>query len=567
MKSGKYVAIFLVTLFMCVISPDSLSLASTDLKVVSAKPKGELKGIYEGKQITVTFNTPVVELKRIEDFKPDWFSIKPHVAGDFQWIGTKTLSFKPHDNLPVATEFKVMITTALKGLNGSRLKNLYAWTFQTPTPFVSYTYPRNNEKSVDTRVTVNLNFNMAVNPADMYRYLDFYEYREKEKGRKIEFEINSGKPDATNVMNIKPLQELKKDTSYLLVVRPGLPAVEGNLGSQTEWQTTFRTYEEFKFIGINKGEQQSVNPKKSITLNFTNPVEYFKLIKHLKFEPKISLKDYSHSYQQSSINIYGPFLPDTTYNIFISAELTDIFGNKLKNAIEESFKTRSYDAQYDIPRGESIIESYGDLNVPIEVVNLTDIQAKVKVVPFDSIDILGTWFTKKVQFSRKDVLGKRYHKVENIKTQIRKNRLRVVPFNLKKYLPDGKHGILLVQFYGKEDEESAYSYKSMFTQVTNLGITAKFSPVSNAIYVTKLKTGVPVGGVKVQIRDGSGKVYWSGVTDETGYCQSPGWQRLEMPASKNREPVQWAVAIADGDMAYTHSQKGTGISPWEFRIA
>jgi uncharacterized protein YfaS (alpha-2-macroglobulin family) len=39
-----------------------------------------------------------------------------------------------------------------------------------------------------------------------------------------------------------------------------------------------------------------------------------------------------------------------------------------------------------------------------------------------------------------------------------------------------------------------------------------------------------------------------------------------MPATREREPVQWAIASIGDDIAFTHSERGTGISPWEFRI-
>jgi len=563
MKHKIIFAILIVFFISILFINESTVYAGSQLQVVTAKPTGELRGIWEAEQITVTFNSAIVELQRAEGFRPDWFQIVPAVEGEFEWIGTQTFAFKPLQNLTYATRFTVTIKSNLSAIDGSKMNADYVWSFQTPTPFVRFSMPRNHEKSIDTKVAVLLDFNMPVMPADLINYVEFYETRTKQF---IKFEINDGDPKAANQQYLKPLKELKMDTDYLVNVRKGLPAAEGNIGSRREWQINFRTYGDFKFIGINNGDHQPVNPHNAISLNFTNPVEYSKLIKYIKFEPAVVLEAYDYSYQQKDVYIYGPFLADTVYHVWISDSLEDIFGNPLEKSIHESFNTRSYDATYQIPAGESIIEAYGDLNIPIELVNLSKLQVKIKAISSDSLDKIGRRFLNTNHYSSDDILGKRVTRFEELNYPVKKNRRELFPFNLKKYLADGEHGNLLLQFFGKEDENSYSNYKLLLIQVTHLGITAKFSPVTNAIYVTQLKTGEPVAGVTIQIRDGSGKTYWTGKTDAIGYCESPGWQRLGMSASNTSEPVQWVIASLNGDVVYTHSEKGTGISPWEFRI-
>ena len=68
-------AIIVFTIYL--ISSLTFSFAQTPLKIVTVKPKGALKGIREADQITITFNTPVVQLQRIEEVKPDWLFIEP----------------------------------------------------------------------------------------------------------------------------------------------------------------------------------------------------------------------------------------------------------------------------------------------------------------------------------------------------------------------------------------------------------------------------------------------------------------------------------------------------------
>ncbi|MEE4310999.1 MAG: Ig-like domain-containing protein, partial [candidate division KSB1 bacterium] len=458
------------------------------LQVVSVNPKGDLSGMWEANQISVTFNMPVIPLEKQRDYRPDWFVITPAVEGDFQWIGTETISFRPAESLDYATQYRVEIKSSLTAVGGSRLTNDYIWTFATPTPFIQYSYPHSGEESVDIKSHVSLFFNIPVFPSELYQYARFHD----DAGRNIAYEINSGADSASTEMQLKPRNDLKIDTRYTVNVSAGLRASEGDLGSKRSWTVHFRTYDVFKFVSLNRGETKRLNPKRSIRIAFTNPVEYAELIKHIRFEPAVTLKETSYSYSQSDLNIYGPYRPDTSYTILISGELTDVFGNKLGRSVKAGFTTRSYDPKFKIPAGESVVEAYGNRKIPVDIVNLRQMRVKVKSVPFDSVDILGSWFSRQRHFSREDVLGKSYHYVEKKNIDIVKNERYVIPVDLTPYLKDGRHGILIAQLDAKETGDSPTPYKLMMTQVTDLGVTAKFSPVSNGIYVTTLKDAAPV---------------------------------------------------------------------------
>ena len=149
--------------------------SAENLQVTAVHPKGALDGIWQADQITVTFNKPVTSLQQIDEISPDWFVIEPKIDGEFQWLGTQTLAFKPAAPLPYATNFKIMIKTTVTASDGSTMKSAYKWSFQTPVPYVRYTYPHNREKSVDINVTVNINFNIPVPPNELYNYIEIIE--------------------------------------------------------------------------------------------------------------------------------------------------------------------------------------------------------------------------------------------------------------------------------------------------------------------------------------------------------------------------------------------------------
>jgi uncharacterized protein YfaS (alpha-2-macroglobulin family) len=120
------------------------------------------------------------------------------------------------------------------------------------------------------------------------------------------------------------------------------------------------------------------------------------------------------------------------------------------------------------------------------------------------------------------------------------------------------------------------STRATIVQVTNLGITAKDSPLNTLVMVTRLDTGAPVAGATVSIRTIDNKVFWTGTTDANGIAIAPNTnlRRPELKKGENGEEYdEWWRALndlhflitaeKDGDIAYVGSDWNEGISPWE----
>jgi len=100
-----------------------------------------------------------------------------------------------------------------------------------------------------------------------------------------------------------------------------------------------------------------------------------------------------------------------------------------------------------------------------------------------------------------------------------------------------------------------------------MGITGKFSPDGNLIYVSYLKTANPVMECKVELRDNHNKLLWAGKTDKNGFVKTPGWEALNIiPKRKHSRPKIWVIAVKGEDTAFIHSEWGTGIYPYHFNI-
>jgi uncharacterized protein YfaS (alpha-2-macroglobulin family) len=100
-----------------------------------------------------------------------------------------------------------------------------------------------------------------------------------------------------------------------------------------------------------------------------------------------------------------------------------------------------------------------------------------------------------------------------------------------------------------------------------LGITGKFSPANNLVFVTRMKDATPVAGANVEVRNDNNQVLWTGVTDGSGRCETPGWAALNVTTKNQWEPPRlWVFVRKHSDVAFLHSEWGTGIYPYRFGI-
>ena len=172
---------------------------------------------------------------------------------------------------------------------------------------------------------------------------------------------------------------------------------------------------------------------------------------------------------------------------------------------------------------------------------------------------------------------KEFTRTKTIPTRSKHNVVCVRPLNLDDVLGKDGRGVVFVQVDDMNLEKTAYL--KTLVQVTNFGITAKFSPESNLIWVTNLKDASPVANAAVEIRDDSNKVYWTGTTDDNGLVKTPGWGKLKMAAvthsyggddeesyEQTSQPRQWVIVKKGSEIAFTSSEWDEGIQPYRFDL-
>jgi hypothetical protein len=550
-----------------------------EVKILSAAPQGPTEYIGETSAIIVSFNQPMVSLRKLpqgEGTGP--LLIKPRVSGKYRWMGTRTLVFLPQKGrLPYGTIFKVTVPRGISSISGKALKGDFSWLLETPRPKLLYHWPRDKSQWINLNEAIILQFNQ---PMSLQEVRDSLELTERGPGQRktllpfwvrylTQKEIDEQKFRAKEgeILWLKPEEKFKPGHFYQVRVLKGLRGLEGPLGMSKDYRFGFSTYGLFRFSGLEKPHLES--PDESIVLNFSNPVSYREVATKISFQPEVEIPEYYHrwGYSSSRIHLWLSLQPDTLYRAALSPDLKDRFGNSLEEKTNFTFTTGPYSPWVSISGRWVVLEAYRDLLYPVTFMNVSKGRLRAKSLEVDEVIPL----LSQQGIFRQDEPIKDLENFFEISRdwRIKKSRNReVVDFiRVKEILGEKRYGAVFGELYIPELEEYE-RYRRVFIQATQMGVTAKFSAENNLIWLTELKTAAPIEGALVEIRDDFNKVFWRGRTDSQGLFRTPGWKTLGIKAKREGEkPRQWAVVSRGEDTVVINSDWGTGIFPYQFGIS
>jgi len=555
-------------------SPESV-VEKGELQVTYFSPVGQTTEQHESDTIVVIFDHPMFPLSSFEEQpKPNILKISPDIPGTFHWLNQKTLSFSPKDRFPHSTDVKITIESGTKTFDGFVLKEDHQWSFTTVRPFLTQNFPRNKQKWIRLEDKILLVFNQSVQAAENIEFIQIVGLDQESNESFLDFNLKHPaakqlkdegiQARASEVLIIEPKEPMKPDTTYYIEIHSGLRGKEGLLGMEKSRTFEFSTFNSFRLEAF--VPQQGDNVYQPIKFQFSNPVVYKEFIQKIRFEPEVTIPDYYAEWNQtnSSLWLSLAFLPETKYKLWIDADLEDDFGNSLEKEINLAFTTPPYPRSVTMNTGHGILEAYSDLRYPISAVNTDDVfihggsVAKQDVIPLLS--------TQKI-FSTSEKISKRgLFSVEKfMKLNPPRNTRNVFPIEIKEFMKN-KFGFVFIQV-DTLSRNKWERFPKAFLQITELGISAKFSRENNTIWVTELKTGLPVPNSQVEIRDDNNRIRWRGNTDTKGKVETPGWGPLKIPIQDRwSKPQQWIFASRGNDTTFLSSEWGTGVYPYSFNI-
>jgi uncharacterized protein YfaS (alpha-2-macroglobulin family) len=546
------------------------------LGVVQVGPRGATAELGESAEIVVVFDHPMAPLsERPFDDSTAVLKIDPAVDGTFHWMGTRTLAFIPKLPFPYATEFKVSVPSGTRSLDGFVLNGDYDWTFETPRPKILRNLPADKANQLRLETEAVLVFNQPMDPAAVKRFVSFSGTDVSGRTESPDFDLSSPAEKVLKDADIPvppdwavllhPRNKLKPDFTYSLEVAAGLTGRQGRLPMEKSALARFATFETFRFKGLDGAEGH--DPGEALTFNFSNSVIYKDFVEKIRIEPKIEIPDYYREWDHGNTTLWVsfPLQPETRYTVTLPADLPDEFGNTLGRDETIHLTTGPIAPFVRLATGSGVVESYGDLTYPLFAANTPQVRVRAaRLDPEQAIPIL----TSPDHFSGRESWAPTagfYTYDRALPLNLPRNERRFVPVPLRDIEPDG-HGFLFLQLDTYAKDEWA-RFPKVFLQLTELGISGKFSPENNVIWVSFLKTGQPAPGADVEIRDDRNRGLWKGRTGPDGRVETPGWKALGLrPENDWSKPRQWVIARLGEDAALTASDDSEGVEPYRFGL-
>ncbi len=561
-----------------------------ELKIQLATPCGEVGKVT---QIIVAFNQPMVALTSLkQQEKAIPMVVEPKIVGEFHWLGTSVLSYRPKKPLLRCTNYKVTIKKGIKSIiTGKELRDDYIFSFKTPRVKVVSTEPgqESNEASPDKIIVVE--FNQPVNIKDVNKNLTLVS---KEKELKLSFkswhprkgkdkkhlwntfqrilrylisliwnpqkgEDKGGKHwlKPERVVLIKPVRPLKKNTSYKLIINKNLHGREGPLPMKDDYILSFSTYPLLRIVGY---DQEPCS--RQICVEFSNPVKYEEFLKRVKITPKVKLKDYSEDSEYYSEHFCHPatLKPSVTYKVEIDKGLKDKFNQRLKKTYTFKYTPADYDPILKLKANIGVVESRGPLQFPLIYRNFE--WARLQMCLLKESEVVSFAQDKNIKPGKIDFQIDRKLTLSKLR-----NERMSIPIDLKEVLGRDKRTGIVYLRVSRKNIASCYETQSdhvdnALIQVTDIGLTAKMSWDNSLVWVTRLSNGAVIPGAKITIRNINNQVIWQGKTNKDGLAIVPGRSKL----SPNEEKKIFIFAEKGKDMACLSSSWTEGISPWDFNI-
>jgi len=544
------------------------------LEVVHVFPTGKVESVEETNEIVIVFSDPMIALEEIPRKVEFPLRIDPPLTGRFEWRGTSMLAFIPEKGFPLATRFKICIPKGVKSLSGKELKRPYRWQFETVRPKFMRSYPHHHSWWYPLDQPIYLYFNIPMSPKRAKPFIKILEEGRKnvpftvrnmtQEEKKGNWRFSQWELERTLVL--EPKRRYKRDRWYWVELSSGLLAREGNLGMEKDRKFKFLAHYTFKCEGIFRSGAHP--PEEGLEFSFTNPVCVADLVANITIEPEVEIPEYYNRWRRWTTTrpyLGVELLPDTVYTVSISSSLTDCFGNKLDKDYEIKVKTISYRPHVSMPRGKAVVESYGDLRYPVKMVNVDSVRLQMALVdPGEVIPLLNT---KGIFYLDCPYSEEGFYDVDKIwRPRLPRNERLLLPIELSQLIPrETPYGFIFIQLNALGIKRR--SYHKAFLQVTDIGITGKFSAENGLLWITHLHDATPVKHAQVELRNDRNLLLWRGRTDEQGLIWIPGWRELRVKSeSRWQVPMIWVFAEDGKDRALINSRWGTGIYPSRFGI-
>ncbi len=512
--------------------------ASGPLQVLRFAPEGE---IPIAPFVSITFNQSMVPLGTIKDLAAAGVPvvIEPAIPGTWRWLGTRTLTFQSDstqfDRLPKATQYHVSVPAGTKSVGGGVLSQAVTWTFTTPAPKVTISYPYDSpqpltpiffvafDQRIDPQAVLQTTRVLAGTRAVSVVLAGTDEIAKDEQVSSLVKNAMEGR-----WLAFRATQPLPASTTISVTIGPGTPSAEGPLLTNAAQSFSFPTYSPLVIEDHGCSWYDNIcRPLTPFSIRFNNPINpdiFPDAAQMLRIDPAIP--GLSVNVYGNSLEINGETRGQTTYKVIVSKDVQDVFGQKLGSDTTLTFKVDSAEALL-VNSGQNFITLDPSAPKPVfsvYAINYASLKVKIYAVqPGDWPDFkqyLAEW--QRTDITPHPMPGKLVSD-RSQSLNLPGDTLSQVDISLSEFMQGSTAGqfVVIVEppkpFF--EDDNAKWRRISQtvisWVQVTQIGLDAFTDPSDMLAWATNLKDGSPLVGVNIQPGGGSG----GGVTGADGVAR------------------------------------------------
>ncbi len=525
------------------------------LDVSQVVPASEAVDVETDSTITVMFNRPVVPLTAVSDPAyeglPQPLTLDPPVEGDGEWLNTSIFTFTPEEPLAGGTTYRAKIEAGLSDTTGGVLEEDTSWQFTTQLPQVTWISPEEGGELISVEPTVEVAFNMPVDPASAAEAFSLEGGGEVVDGL---FEVVS------ETLVFTPTERLAFDTQYTARVASGVLSLRGGEGMPEAYEWRFTTVPLPQIIGTRPRDgEQDAAPHRPFEILFNAPIDPATVMPNVEMTPPLSptqVYTYFTPYDNVFRIDFGS-QPSTDYQVRIEPDISDPYGNKTGQTLTVDYRTAPLDpaVQLDVPGRIGTYNAGKPAQILIGHLNTDRLDLKLARVDLDAYA------------SARDRLWEHQLPTELLIENPRTWSVIVeAPLNERRHtavgLTETPDGTLAPGLYLLEVRAPGVSFEPWVQRrllsVSDFNLTIKRDERTIWVWATELESAQPVSDLPLVVRQSNEESIGPVMSDEDGLAQ--------FDLSSSGERILHVIAEDPFVLGGTDWEWGRGISPWEFGL-
>ena len=485
------------------------AVATGPITLLRHAPDGEVPIAAD---LSLTFSQPMVPVTSRAELAAAEVpvTLSPQPPGQWTWVGTRTLLFRPTGRFPMATEYRVKVPAGVAAASGGKLGAAVEFSFATPPPVLVTASPRDTVTSRRPRIFIA--FDQRIDPAAVLPAIQMtadgqpvplrlVPLAEARKYSELRAQIDGAEPDRWLI--VQPSQTLPADRPIKVVLAAGLPSAEGPRKTTAAQEFGFQTHGALKFqsADCNWGEP-ACPPGMPLRFTFSNQLEPGKFKQdQVHIEPAIPGQQIAVS--GNELYITGATRARTQYTVRVDPTLRDIHGQQLGVSVEHKFDVGPAPNTLQAPVGPlSVLDPAADGHLSVFTTGHKQLRVRIHAVtPADWDAYLAFLRLRNEDRLRRAAPppGKQVFD-DTIKVESDPDVLGETRIDLRSALPGGLgHAIVIVEPTKPPKEPWMQQEVVTWTQSTRIGLDAFVDNERLVAFATRLADGAPLPDVQLQL--------------------------------------------------------------------